>query len=854
MAPCEDSARRDALAPLLMAGLFATGATALAAEVTYSRLLRYVFGNTHAATATVLAAYMAGLSAGSYMFGRFVPRVVRRVAAYGFVELLVGALYVLTPGAYLVLRDAWLTTAGGLGLAGPGQLAVGFALSFAFVALPTFFMGGTLPLLVAALGAQGALSKDLPRFYAANTFGAAVGTLLTGYLLLDTLGIDGTLSLCAVVNLVVGVAALAVSRRFGATLPASAGGEPLERGHASPDSWPSRAIVLLAFAQGAIAFSLEVVWTHLIGTAIGVTTFAFAVMLSAILIGIGVGSSFAPALRRGLGLSPQRAFLASTAAMGLLVAVTLPLWDRFPTVINVSLAFGANWGFAARELVRLAFCMVVMLPVTVCLGLALPSLAAAASHVDAGRVVGMTFAANTLGAIGGSLFTGFALLGRVRSETLLTGCALLACTVAFSASRLERAPLSRPLRLLMLASAAAGLAALAFPGWDQPRLTSGTHYYWTAWPPVEPAPSIVFFSEDAQSGFVTVEHRPSGIVTMKTNGKYESRTGAGEFQDFLAIVGGAYLSRFDSAFLLGLGGGRTLGLLHEMPFRRIEVAEYSPAILRAAREQFASVSGSALRDPRVRVHVDDGRNRLQLNPARYDLVIVAISGAAFAGSGSIYNRDFFELVRSRLAPGGVFLLWQQLHHVREQETRSALHTLLRVFPHVHFYATPSGTQGYTLASAEPLALRQSAASLIGTLARSRQTLKAVDMEDVRELVAWSIFADDAALAAYLDAGPRVLFTDMYPAWEFRAPRGLALKIAGLRLSPWRSRGLPAFDPPLESADLAWLSALRELAIGDPASGAAWLARAEALGPESRTRRIQALREKLAVPASVGPNQ
>ena len=113
------------------------------------------------------------------------------------------------------------------------------------------------------------------------------------------------------------------------------------------------------------------------------------------------------------------------------------------------------------------------------------------------------------------------------------------------------------------------------------------------------------------------------------------------------------------------------------------------AVLAAAREHFGHISGRALADAaRVTVAVDDGRNRLQSSRERYDLALVAISSAAYAGTGNLYNRDFFEIARDRLAPGGVLVLWIQFHHLEPEVIRTAIATLQDVMPHIHVYSWP----------------------------------------------------------------------------------------------------------------------------------------------------------------------
>jgi spermidine synthase len=800
-----EAARADPkIAGVLVLAFSLTGLTALAAEVILNRLLAYVFGSSHWATATVLAAYMGGLSLGTYLFGRLAPRIKRPIATYAMLELMVALFYAAAPLIYPPFRSAVVEIARTVGGEGAAASLLRFAFAALFVLIPTILVGGTLPLLVSA-SAVDPLGRRLPLLYAVNALGAAAGTLVCAYLAIPTFGLDGTLALCAVVNVAVATSVLLFVERRGASVgpaPAPPAAEEPAQGTGGTPGETIGPVGAVAFAQGAVAFTLEVVWTHVIGTVIGVTVHAFAIMLAAILLGIGLGSAAFPALRRRLRLRPSGIFILAQACLAGWLAASLPLWDRFPQAVNACLALKAHWAFAEREVVRLAWALALLVPGTFCLGLGLPALTASAraarDTAAAGRLVGRVFSANTLGAIVGALVCGFWLLGRVPSSAIVlwcSGCALVLAAVVYAGVTAREPRLG-----ITLGGAGVALAvvALAWPGWDAARLTAGSHYYWQRWSDRGRTGSLVFFAEDPQVGFVTVERGAAGLRIMKTNGKYEGSDAVGEFQDYLSLIAALYTKRYDEAFLLGLGPGRSLALLHELPFRRIEVAEYSPSVLRAAREIFPDVSGSALQDPdRVHLAVDDGRNRLQLGSDRLDLVAIGITAAAFAGSGAIYSKDFYEIVQSRLAADGVFAFWLQGHHLDGRVVQTAVATLRSVFPHVHVYQWPHGGQYFLVASGSPLYIDSVAVSRLSLGPRTRAALAAARLHSLLELASWSTLTTDGELdrVARPRAGLR-LHCDLDPAFEYAAAVGLASEAPPLDLRRVSDRLLPEFRPPL----------------------------------------------------------
>ncbi|UQA59554.1 fused MFS/spermidine synthase [Polyangium aurulentum] len=816
----------DRLAVLAVSLLFfVSGATALTAEVVLNKLLTYVFGSSHLSTSTVLAAYMAGLSAGAWLLGRMAGRIRRPVLAYALLELLVGAFYALLPLLFGPFQRLGIALASPLSGSPALLTAVRFGLSFLLVFAPTLMMGGTLPTLVSAFRRGQALQRSLPLLYAVNTLGAATGTLLASYVAIPALGLDGTLYACAGINLAISAASALLSRRIAPAAPPAeddamtAEDEP----RASPAAWhlPPRATLAFAFAQGALAFVLEVVWFHLIGTVIGVTTYAFALMLFAILLGIGLGSLILPLVARVSRRPPAAIFVWSMLLAGLGVALSLRGWDEFSTVIERTPELRASGHFFERERLRLGFCLALLLPTTLALGMSLPALAASsrAPGPRHGAWVGRVFASNTLGTITGSLATGFVLLGWLGSELILkiaAAMALLLGVIGLVSARPAEGG-ARALRREMAfvgTAAAAVLAVLGFSGrWDAYQLTLGSHYYWEP-PEATRVSRVEWLREDAQSGFITVMRAPNGKKTLRTNGKYEGNSEPGEFQDLFALLGGLYVKHHERAAIVGLGPARTLNVLHAMPFGHIEAIEYSPAIIAAAREAFPEFSGPPFADTaRVELVCDDGRNHLQLSRRSYDYIAIAISGAAFAGAGNIYSRDFFRAVGDRLAPEGIFMLWIQVHHVFPKDVRSVAYTLREVFPHVHFYTGPLAEQGFLLASREPLTVNPEIVRGLDEVPRIREVLGHHGMSSALDLVARGVFTTDEELQRYFaspDVGPPpVLLTDLRPAFEYSTPYALAERIGGYDFQRFSDKLLPVFSPPLSPEDHEALEARRQ---------------------------------------------
>jgi spermidine synthase len=288
--------------------------------------------------------------------------------------------------------------------------------------------------------------------------------------------------------------------------------------------------------------------------------------------------------------------------------------------------------------------------------------------------------------------------------------------------------------------------------------------------------------EDVHGGVTTVT-LVNGVYTLFTNGKFQGNTGwEMNAQRLFAHYPSLFVSRFERSLVIGVGTGTTVGTLAAYPWKRIDVVEISPAIVEAARGFFSSVNRGALDDPRVAMHHADGRNFMLVDDGHYDLVGMELSSIWFAGAASLYSREFYQLVGERLAEGGIFQQWVQLHHVYRRDFATVVHTLRSVFPHVALFY--GGGQGILVASMKPLRASQERLRRLETL----PAIASVMPEDrpLPELLG-DVLAFDDELDRFLEESARVagvpldelVSTDQSLYLEYATPRGNVL--------PWSTR-------------------------------------------------------------------
>jgi spermidine synthase len=417
---------------------------------------------------------------------------------------------------------------------------------------------------------------------------------------------------------------------------------------------------------------------------------------------------------------------------------------------------------------------------------------------DAGASVGRVYAANTVGAVLGSIVAGFVLLPTIGSLDSIRAAATVNCLLA-ALFAILLIPKHRA-RTITFACAVLPLIGLLwlFPrGWNIRRMTVGSYVYFGAADKID---RVLYAREDSQGGLTSVVQVGAERV-MLSNGKFQGGDkGEVPAQIRFALTPLLFTRQFGNALVIGLGTGNTLRALSRLPFQRIDVAELAPAVVDAARLWFRDVNGGVLdSDPRVHLSIADGRNFLLLSQEDYDLITVELTSIWISGEADLYNREFYELCRARLRQRGVLQQWVQIHHMRLQDFLLILNTAARVFPYVAFFQGPE--QGLLVASASPLELDYDQIQAFDRTPEVRSELTAAGVPSMASL-AGELMLYGASLQHALSRLPALsghsgdfVSTDFSPYLEYLTPKANVLpydtasEIRGF-LKEYRPAGLP----------------------------------------------------------------
>ncbi len=405
----------------------------------------------------------------------------------------------------------------------------------------------------------------------------------------------------------------------------------------------------------------------------------------------------------------------------------------------------------------------MILPPTLLMGLALPLASALeARRRDAlGRGLSAVYSANTAGCIAGA-----ALAGLVAIPFLGVQLTLKLAALVYLACALLMWPRAWPALL-------PGPALLALPAWNLALLANGPGVYSDFLARTDSSNSLrpPAFYRDGLSSTVTVNVYGSNEQALRVNGKVDASLGLPDLQTMLLLgyIPPTYHDRLRKVVVIGLGSGFTLRALANLPgLEQLDCVELEPAVVEAGC-YWAGYNGRVLEDPRLRMHLTDGRTFIQASPDRYDMIASEPSNPWIAGVANLYTREFYLACARRLESGGLMAQWVQLYGLSQQDLHSILRTFFEVFPHGAVWQTSSGDL-LLLGSLSPLRFD------LSRLERLSDSSPAIR----RDLAAIQLFRPGMLLGHYLGerdpfhaafgAAPRN--TDDRPRLEFTAPFGL----------------------------------------------------------------------------------
>jgi predicted membrane-bound spermidine synthase len=641
-----------------------SGASALVFETVWFYQAGLGFGNGITASSVVLAGFMAGMALGGLLASRLADRARNALRTYAALECAVAVTGTLLCRVLPHLHHV-------VAALGSNALATGVRYGSACVllAIPSTAIGATLPVLARAMGARDPnFARVLGLLYGVNTAGAVLGTLATEHVLLETFGVRGTSWVAASLNVVAALVAWSATKKW--PLAEASAEEPQTATLLDGSRRGRRALWLsAAFGSGFLLLALEVVWLRILGMFLNDTPLAFATILALVLAGVTIGSLAAyavlPRLSRSEVVAP---FLAYAGGLSCLFGYLA--YPRFLQRFVTSHQDGATVFLVALPLV---------LPACLVSGALYTALGAALRREDSSHAsaAGRLSFFNTLGAGCGSLTAGFVLLPFLGMERALF--VLLATYGVIGA--LTAIAVGQSKRVLGATGAAFTMCLLLFPfGFVKDQYIAASTRRW-----MRAGDTVAAVREGLTATIVHVVHRLHGkplfdqVATNSYSMTVNDFAGRRYMKSFV-ILPSALHRGIRRAMVVGYGIGNTAQAMTDDPeIAQIDVADVSADLLDVSRGTMAHGSRHPLDDPRVHVHIEDGRYFLETTSERYDLITGEPPPPVVAGVVGLYTQEYFALVKSRLSEGGMASYWLPLMNISDGTTKSIVGAFCAAF-------------------------------------------------------------------------------------------------------------------------------------------------------------------------------
>ena len=696
-AAAADTPNSSRYLPALLLLFVGSGCAALIYEIVWFQMIQLVIGSSAISLAVLLGTFMGGMCLGSIALPRYIGTHRHPLRVYAALEAGIGVI-----GLLLL---ALIPLVGGVYSSVVGHGLAGILLRAFFCVLlllpPTILMGATLPAISRWIETTPTGVSWMGFFYGGNIAGAVLGCLLAGFYLLRVHDVATATFAALALNAAVALAGWGLARITPYATPAP------DAHTAAPTITRETRLVYVAIAlSGMTALGAEVIWTRLLSLLLGATVYTFAIILAVFLTGLGVGSGIASWLARtiarprlALGIC-QLLLAAAIAWTAYMLSSSLPYWPVNPSITENA------WMVFQMDLVRTIW---AMLPPALLWGASFPFAvaAAAARGQDPARLLGGVYAANTVGAILGAL--GFGMIavpaiGTQNAQRTLIAFAVVSAMLMLvpvlmrradtNESRPEAGTVAVPARLGWVALAVVLAALLARGVPDVPPVLIAYGRY----APTYASPDALYVGEGMNAS-VAVTQLEDGTRNFHVSGKIEASTEPQDMrlQRMLGHITALLHDEPKTVLVVGFGAGVTAGtfVLHPS-VERIVICEIEPLIPRVVSRYFGAENYNVLDDPRVEVVYDDARHYILTTKEQFDVITSDPIHPWVKGAATLYTREYFDLARRHLNPGGVMTQWVPLYESSEEVVKSEIATFFDVFPEGTIWANAPDGRGYDI--------------------------------------------------------------------------------------------------------------------------------------------------------------
>ncbi len=800
--------------PIVWLIFILSGASALIYQVIWMRQLTLVFGSTVFATSTVLTAFMAGLALGSYYFGRKIDESnMSPLKLYAILEAGIGGFCILWPLLLTLLTGLYVLIFRNITSEFYSLSIIRFILTFGILLIPATLMGGTLPVLTRFFVKRlEQLGTNIGILYALNTFGAVVGTVAAGFILIEAVGVTWALRVAIIINIVVALVALILAKQAhdievdesdqseveGITETDEQEMQPQEITSSEAGGYERRLVLLAIGISGFCALAYEVLWTRILVFFLGSTTYAFATMLAAFLFGIALGSMI---LARWVDRikQPVITFGIVQLGIGLFALVLMPAFEQlYGLTYALQSTFGGSrfWAFFS--------CFLVMCLPTFLMGASFP-LVTKIYTGDAqklGRSIGNVYAVNTFGSILGAFCAGFILIPLLNIRPSIVLMVVLNTGVGsflvIKGWRATQESDSEPVKSgagirgffqglgIGVPIVTVGLAIIILFTLNQPLFLKSTIFKTQ-----RPGDTVVDYEEEVDATVTTLKD-DEGVFRLYVDANQAADASRWDSPSHRVIAHLPLLLHPNPkrALVVGFGMGLTSHSITQHGVQ-VDAIELSKGVINASQKHFKHINENIFENRLFNYKLNDGRNHILMTQTEYDMISTGIiHPLVSAGSSNIYTEDFYKLCKRILTEDGVMCQWVPLHRLPESHYKMIVRTFIHVFPETTLWYKYTPDFVILIGTKDPLTIDYNDFMRRAMIPSISRGLAADDLDGMSLLD--SFMMGPKAVLKYVGDGP--IHTDDRPRLEFFKTSDLttstAVNIKGMK--EHRQRITPPF--------------------------------------------------------------
>ncbi len=774
--------------PVLFFLFSLSGFAGLIYESIWAHYIKLLLGHAAYAQTLVLSIFMGGMAIGAWFVGRKSTRISNPLMYYVLIEVVIGLFGIFFHQEFLLAKEflfhVALPTIDSAVVASITKWLIATILLLPQAVL----LGATFPLMSASVIRfdRSASGRTLGMLYFANSIGAAVGVLVSGFFLIETFGLPGTSFTAGIINIGLATFVWPVARRLNAT-------KPVEKRVIETEVGATLVLLTsIAFLTGLASFFYEIGWIRMLSLVLGSSNQAFELMLSAFILGLALGSFY---IRnhadRSTNLVIKLAWIQ--IIMGVAATATLPMYAHafeWMGFLRNALAL-SDEGYLFFNVGSHLIAVAIMLPATFMAGMTLPLLTNSLLRSGYSEgAIGRVYAANTLGAIIGITIAINALMPLIGVKGLIVTGGLVDVFAGYVLLAKFRDRESAVWKSALPAIATlGGVAILSLTTFDQAVLSSGVYRFGSA--ALRSIEKPVFY-QDGKTATVAVIQQSNGVTSIRTNGKTDALINPlsepYSSDEITMVMAAALPLMFNPGARevanIGMGSGLTThALLASNTIERVDTIEIEQAMVTGARYFGASVERT-FNDARSHIYIDDAKSFFSNHRKQYDVIVSEPSNPWVSGVASLFTQEFYEHVSNHLSAGGVFVQWLQLYETNINNIGSVIKALDAVFVDYRIYNTDDAN--ILIVASGDEGLRNLDSSVFNQIGMERE-LTRVGIDTIDDL-AIRYVGNRKNLGRFLRKAAAPVNSDYFPFLSYQSPvsfykREHATEIRSLHTSP-----------------------------------------------------------------------